>query len=62
MGTVVAFPLQPIDLDRVRIDSDEPCLVLILPVVWVERDDGSAGGGNRGGRGFSRETNASPDT
>jgi hypothetical protein len=62
MGNVVEFPLQPIDLDRVRLDGDEPCTVLILPVVRFEREDGSLGGGKRAGRRFSRETNASSDT
>lgn len=47
-GTVVEFPLQPIDLDRVRLTNDEPCLVLILPVVRIERWDGSVGGGKHG--------------
>jgi hypothetical protein len=35
-GNVVEFPLQPIDPERVRLDTNEPCLVLILPVVRIE--------------------------
>lgn len=40
MAAILRFPEPSIDLDRVRLDSDEPCLVLILPVVRIERWDG----------------------
>lgn len=46
MGKVVFFPIAKVDLDRVRLTNEE---VLILPVVWFEREDGSQGGGKRGG-------------
>ena len=36
-GNVVEFPLQPIDLDRVGLQRDAPCLILVLPVVRIER-------------------------
>lgn len=32
MGIVLQFPLQPIDPERVRVDGDESCRVLIMPV------------------------------
>lgn len=44
-GNVIPFPLLPIDLDRVcpeRCEAsseyrDEPCVILILPVLAIER-------------------------
>jgi hypothetical protein len=34
---VVNFPPQPIDGERVRLESDEPCTILMLPAVSIER-------------------------
>lgn len=39
MAVVLRFPEPVIDLDRVRLDSDEPCLVLVLPVMRIEREE-----------------------
>lgn len=39
---VVAFPKQPIELDRVCPEHrDERCTILILPVVAIERRESS---------------------
>ena len=38
-GNVIEFPLQPIDLERVRLEGGEPAIVLILPVVRIDRGD-----------------------
>lgn len=35
---VIAFPEQSIDLDRVCLHRDEPCTILLLPVVRIERE------------------------
>jgi len=36
-NNVVSFPEQPIDIDRVCLHREEPCTILILPVVTIER-------------------------
>lgn len=38
-GNVIEFPLQPIDLDRVGLRRDEPCVIVVLPMVRVERSE-----------------------
>jgi hypothetical protein len=32
---VIKFPLQPIEIDRLRLYRDEPCTILVLPKEMV---------------------------
>jgi hypothetical protein len=55
MGSLVRFPQERVDYFK-SVDCGQDAAILVLPVVRFERQDGSVGGGRRGGRSDSRET------